>query len=145
MEYFLGSLITFITIVAVGKMLKPKEEGPQTLDFLQYSQSYSHDLVKPFLPTGLELARLSAKPTQSEIHDQKQKIRVIMMKNKAYWIKNNAFYNAEIQDGEILKETTSQVDIMGMDKVQLEEMIFIVEELTRGFRDDSGNTGQQKL
>jgi hypothetical protein len=145
MEYFLGSLITFLTIFAAGKILRSKEKTLRTSDFLYYSQSYSHELVKPFLPTNAELSRLSSKPSQSEIHDQKQKIRVIMMKNKAYWIKNNAFYNAEIQDGEILKETTTQVDIMGMDRVQLEEMVFIVEELTRGLKNDSGNTGQQKL
>jgi len=145
MEYFLGSLVTFVTIIAVGKIFKSKEKDLLISDFLRYSQSYSHDLVKPFLPTNLELARLSSKPSQSENHDRKQKIKVIMIKNKAYWIKNNAFYNAEIQNGEILKETTSQVDIMGMDKVQLEEMVFIVEELTRGLKNDSGNTGQQKL
>jgi hypothetical protein len=145
MEYFLGSLITFVIIIAVRKLFQDKQKQGISLNFFQYSQSYSHELVKGFWPTNAELAFLNREPTQAEKHDRNRQLKILMTKEKAYWIKDNAFYNARVENGEILKETTSRVDIMGMDKVQLEEMMFIVEQLTKGLGNDSGNTGQQKF
>jgi hypothetical protein len=145
MEYFLGSLVTLITIFTMVKLFKNSNALKTPVSFLQYSQSYSFDLVKHFLPTNEELSRLDKKPSQSQKHDKKTQVRVLITGDKAYWIRDNAFYSADVEDGEIVKDSTSKVDTMGMDSVQLEEMAFIVDQLTEGFRDDSGNAGKQKF
>jgi hypothetical protein len=143
MEYFLGSAITLAVFFIASKVFKSRAKPAKKLNVL-YSQSYSHELLKFILPTNGELSAAYVE-TQSKKHHQKTTMRVLMLKDKAYWIKNNVFYEAEIVDGEILTETASQVDTMGMDKVQLEEIIFIVDQLTGGSEDDSGYPGKSKF
>jgi hypothetical protein len=141
-EYFLGSIVTFLLIIVATRLLRVERESFVNPIFLKYSQSYAHDLMVPYLPTNQELRLLQSRPTQSKKHDKGSHVRVLISQDKAYWIKNNAFYTAEVEHGEVIKETTRQVDTMGMDSVQLKEMVFIVEQLTRGIENDSSNTGQ---
>lgn len=142
MEYFLGSFVTFVVIIIIGYLVKNDKQDSKTFTFLKYSQSYTHDLIAPFMPTNKELTLLNGRPTQSGKHDKSNQVRVLIARDKAYWIRNNTFYTAEVENGEVIKETTKQVDTMAMDKVQLDEMVFIVEQLTRGIENDSRNTGQ---
>jgi hypothetical protein len=142
MEYFLGSLITFVIVIVASYLLKNERQDSKTFAFLKYSQSYTHDLMAPYMPTNKELAMLTGKTTQSLRHDKSNQVRVLIARDRAYWIKNNAFYTAEVENGEVIKETTRPVDTMAMDRVQLDEMVFIVEQLTRGIENDSRNTGQ---
>jgi hypothetical protein len=142
MEYFLGSLITFVIVIVASYLLKNERQDSKTFTFLKYGQSYTHDLMAPYMPTNKELAMLTGKTTQSLRHDKSNQVRVLIARDRAYWIKNNAFYTAEVENGEVIKETTRPVDTMAMDRVQLDEMVFIVEQLTRGIENDSRNTGQ---
>ena len=64
-----------------------------------------------------------------------------MTDDRAYWIKDNTFYEANLVDGEVDKNTTKVVDTMTMDKVELDKMAFIVQKLTEGTRNDFGNPG----
>jgi hypothetical protein len=41
----------------------------------------------------------------------------------------------------INKEAAEQVDTMGMDKVQLDKMLFIMDKLREGINDDSRGSG----
>jgi hypothetical protein len=40
-------------------------------------------------------------------------------------------------------DSVKPVDIMGMDAVELEKMIFIIEKLTEGTANDSGDSGNK--
>ena len=55
----------------------------------------------------------------------------------AYWIKDNQFYQSNINEQGIDKENSRVVDTMGMDKVQLDKMLFIMDKLREGINDDS--------
>lgn len=79
--------------------------------------------------------------TQSFEYEAKNKLRVFIAEDKAYWIKNNAFYESSVVDGMIDESTTKVVDTMGMNKVELDKMIFIVQQLTEGMTNDGGSTG----
>ena len=87
--------------------------------------------------------RLDKKPrrlrtkSQSIIQHDKTNIRVIIFDNSAYWIKDNMFYKAPLVNELIDKESAEQVDTMGMDKVQLDKMLFIMDRLREGINDDS--------
>jgi hypothetical protein len=93
--------------------------------------------------------RLDKKPrrlktkTQSTIQHDKTNIRVIILDNNAYWIKDNMFYKAPLVNELIDKESAEQVDTMGMDKVQLEKMLFIMDRLREGIGDDSRGPGDK--
>lgn len=107
---------------------------------IKYSQSHIHHLVFPLLPK--EIMNHKKRMRQSIKHDNLTNIRVIIMDNSAYWIKDNTFYVADMsEDGTVNKDTTRVVDTMAMNKVQLEKMVFIVDKLTEGLYDDSGSSG----
>lgn len=134
MEYFAGAIITLIVILITRKFIVNERRNNRIL--INYSQSNVHDLIAPFLPKILH------KPvvTQSSKYYDKIHTKILMVGNKAYWIKDNTFYSADVVRGEINHDTTKPVDTMAMDKVQLDKMIFIIETLTKGDFDDYRNS-----
>ena len=86
--------------------------------------------------------RLKTK-SQSKIHFDKTNIKVIIFDNSAYWIKDNIFYKAPLVNQLIDKDAAEQVDTMGMDKVQLDKMLFIMDRLREGIKDDSRGSGDE--
>jgi hypothetical protein len=81
--------------------------------------------------------------TQSINHYDKVNIKVIILDNNAYWIKDNVFYKAEMVNELIDKDSAEQVDIMGMDNIQLDKMLFIMDKLREGIDDDSRGSGNK--
>lgn len=136
MEYLLGSIIT-ILIILVTKRFMPKQGEKQRMPIFRHSQSYLFELVKPFLVLPDVRIKLDS---QSSRHYDKKHVRVILADGKAYWIMDNTFFEAEEFDGFIDKESAKPVDIMSMDKVQLDKMIVIVEALTEGGNNENWNS-----
>lgn len=71
-------------------------------------------------------------------------MRFLTMDNQAFWIKDNTVFVSDVLDGDlssINESTTRVVDMMTLDKVELDKMIFIIEKLTEGLLNDSGNSG----
>jgi predicted ribosome-associated RNA-binding protein Tma20 len=79
--------------------------------------------------------------SQSKIRQEKENVRVIIVENEAYWIKDNAFYTAPMVNNLISKDYAIQVDTEHMDKVQLDKMLFILDKLREGISNDSRGTG----
>lgn len=77
------------------------------------------------------------KKTQSKMHHDKTNVKVIILDNQAYWIKDNIFYRAPLVDQLIDKDSAEEVDTINMDKVQLDKMLFIMDKLREGINDDS--------
>ena len=57
---------------------------------------------------------------------------MLIVEGKAYWTKNNVFYVSSIVDGDIDKDNAQVVDTMGMNKVELDKMLFIIDQLRKG-------------
>jgi hypothetical protein len=72
------------------------------------------------------------KKTQASQYISRNSVKAIAVEDQIYWIADNAFYTANIVDGDIQENSTRLVDTMAMDKVQLEKMIFIVDKLREG-------------
>lgn len=140
MEYLIGSVVTILAIIIANKIVVNKMTKYK-LSSIAYSQSIIHDTLAPFLPTNEELDR-KVLNTQSKKHSRENSIRVLFVSNKAYWIKDNAFYTADLVDGIVDEESTKKVDIMNMSDVQLKEMSFIVEKLTEGIDDENRYSGK---
>jgi predicted ribosome-associated RNA-binding protein Tma20 len=81
------------------------------------------------------------KKSQSKIRQEKENVKVIIVENTAYWIKDNAFYTAPMVDNLINKDYAIQVDTSSMDKVQLDKMLFILDKLREGISNDSRGAG----
>lgn len=140
MEILFGFALAFAAILFVRKIiLTDKFLDKHTVSKIIYRQSHIYSLISPMLPY-LPIYK-EIRPTQSLIHNEKKKQVTIFTEDKAYWIKDNGFYQADLADGEIDKSTIKIVDTMAMDKVELDKMIFIVEKLREGMRNDFGSSG----
>jgi hypothetical protein len=138
MEYLLGSFITFMSIIFVGLRL-PRIKNSE--EKIKYSQSHIYSLVKPLLDLHPQAkARIT---TQASKYEDKTNVKVIIIEGSAYWVKDNLFYTAPFDINGIDKESAQVVDTMNMDKVELDKMIFIIDQLRDGKKNDSGSTGNK--
>ena len=92
---------------------------------------------------GKKYSRKITSRTQSKMHYDKTNVKVIILDNQAYWIKDNIFYKAPLDGQSIDKESAEQVDTIHMDKVQLDKMLFIMDKLREGINDDSRGSGDK--
>jgi hypothetical protein len=141
MEFLFGFALAFGTILFIKRhILTDNFLKTNKLGKIVYRQSHLFSLIAPAIPyMPIEKA---FRATQSFLNDEKNRQRMIFTEDKAYWIKDNAFYEAALlESGEIDNSTAKVVDTMTMDKVELDKMIFIVQKLTEGTRNDFGNPG----
>lgn len=140
MEYLLGSFTTFVLIFAMF-FIKKEELKNQKLT-VRYSQSHIFELVEPLLPK-MTNKTIKKRISQSTIYRKNTNVRVIIIEGVAYWVKDNIFYEASINNNGVDPTTTKVVDTIGMDSVELDKMLFIMDKLREGLDNDSGNTGNK--
>jgi hypothetical protein len=140
MEFALGVLFAFATVFFVRRFILTDSvvQNSETAK-LVYRQSHVFSLISPYLNYMPDIRPLP--DTQAYIHEASNKLRVVFTDKNAYWIKSNALYQADLVDGLVDESTTKVVDTMAMDKVELDKMIFIVQQLTEGMKNDGGSTG----
>jgi hypothetical protein len=138
MKYLTGSLITLLGIYFALRFLK--DELPRKTKEIIYTQSHIYEIIKPLLPY-VEFSNNKKIVSQSYVHEEKTRVRVIILDRQAYWIKDNLFYMADVTNNIIEKDTAHVVDTMSMDRVQLDKMLFIMDQLRDGEEYDSGSTG----
>ena len=136
MEYFLGSLITllslFILNVKINKHLNGKIPVPL------FSQSRKFDLIKIYLVK-------KQKNTQSTNNKKKSSYRGLVYGNSIYWIEDGYLVTADFINGEIDKDSKKRVDTHSLSKGELDKVMFIVDKLTEGDKDDSSNSGNEEF
>lgn len=135
MEYLIGSLSTFILLGLMSKKMLGAKNNKKIS--LAYCQSHIFEIVKPILPP----IKKKELVTQATKYEDKSNVKVIIMYDQAFWIRDNVFYMADMKEGYVDKETTRRVDTMGMDKVELNKMLFIMDQLRDGKLNDSGSSG----
>jgi hypothetical protein len=135
MEFLIGALVTLIVYITTFRIAKKEMPDNQKVT-ISYSQSHIYELMRPYLEFDHYVR--PPKPSQSLSYVNNAYVKMMFVKDKAYWIKNNKFYTAKVSGGEVQKETAKEVDTMSMSKVELEEMIFIVEKLREEGHDYRG-------
>jgi hypothetical protein len=84
--------------------------------------------------------------TQSQKHIQKNMLKVVIEKDKAYWILDNVFYTASAINGRVDENTAKPLDIENMSTKELDNMLSILDDLKQGVGpDDSGSTGNKRV
>lgn len=139
MEYLVGSAVTIVVYIIAHRLAQKQLKDNSKNIQIVYSQSHVYGLIRPFLEYAPPPRPKT--PRQTENYTKSVYLKVMVVSNKAYWIKNNALYVAEVLEGEVKKETTKEVDTMSMSKVELNEMLFIVEKL-REENDDYRSPGK---
>ena len=140
MEFLFGSFVTILSIV-VAKIYLNKTNKLSPLAVPKVSQSQKHQLLSPLIQIGSIFVEQSIDTQATRYHDA-HSVKVLFTEDKAYWIANNAVYMAEVSDeGVVEEDSTQRVDTMGMSKVELKEISFIVDKLTEGKRNDTWGSG----
>jgi hypothetical protein len=126
----------FVATKLISSEKKIIRENP-----FRYSQSHIHEIISPLVPNLREYKKII--PRQSSNQEEKTNIKVVIFDNKAYFVRDAKFYCAEMHGTEIDGANATLVDTMGMDKVQLDKMLFIMDQLRDGKKNDSGDSGNQ--
>jgi hypothetical protein len=132
-NYFLGFFSTLFIFFIVARFASTRFTIENAKNPYRYSQKNIHHLVSPYIG-GIKKPN---KKTQSINHFNKTNLKVIIVDGEAFWVKDNTLYTAKMTQDGVDKETTSVVDTMSMDKVQLDKMLFIIDQLRDGDNNDS--------
>lgn len=138
MEYFLGSVITLVSLFVFNQMLK--KITSETLSVPTFSQTTKVELLKNYLINIV--TKKSETETQSRNHLKKSSMKAFFLGKDVYWIEGGFLFTAKIGNNEIDESTKKRVDTHSLDKVELDKISFIVDKLTEGNKDDSGNSGK---
>ena len=108
-----------------------------------YRQSDIHKLLKYFF--SIRLPNNEGPSSQLTKRKEKNMTKVIFVDNQAYWVSENTFFVAESINGEIQSQTARPVNTNGLSKIDLNKMLFILDSLKNGSKNDSGSSGNERL
>jgi len=142
MEYL---LIIGLTLLIFWSIIKVSNKKRITfLKKIKYRQSDMHEIIKNVIPK-----QKFDKPrsiTQSQKHIQKNMLRVVIEKDKAYWILDNVFYTADAINGRVNENTAKPLNVENMSKKELDKMLSILDDLKQGVGpNDSGSAGNKRV
>jgi hypothetical protein len=140
MDYLLGFLVA-IGMFLFFRFIAPKTISKNLGNKIRYSQTHIHEIIRYSIPESMLYP--VQKPTQSANHEKSINLRVLFIEKEAYWIKENALFIADQEDGIVKEDTARRVDTMGMNRVQLEKLIYIVDVLNEGNENDRGYPGNK--
>lgn len=141
MEFVAGAVIAIGSFL-ISNFIINRNKNNNSLK-INLRQSSTFELIGPALRIILSVK--NKKDTQASQYSDKSKLKVLMMEDKAYWIQDNTVFEASIIDGSVDQENVKVVDTMGMNKVELDRLSYIVDRLTKGDNNDRGYPGYQKF
>lgn len=100
-----------------------------------YRQSDIHKVIR-----GFALQKKQVSISQTTKHSNKNNIKVIILDSIAYWVKDNIFYTAETNNGNVVAETAKPINVEDMSRKELDKMLLILDNLSRGNTNDSGSS-----
>jgi hypothetical protein len=139
MEYFLAIGLTLLAAWSIIRLNGYKVS--KTLTNIKYRQSDIHESIRTLIPKKLN--NKEKIESQSEKHAANTMIKIIVIDSKAYWVKDNVFYSADTDNGDIVSPTAEPVDISTMSKKDIDKMLFILDNLRKGIQNDSGSSGNE--
>ena len=139
MEYFLAIGLTLLAAWSIIRLNGYKVS--KTLTSIKYRQSDIHESIRTLIPKKLN--NKEKIESQSAKHAANTMIKIIVIDNRAYWVKDNVFYSADTDNGDIVSPTAEPVDISTMSKKDIDKMLFILDNLRKGIQNDSGSSGNE--
>lgn len=128
MEIFLTAFLTTIAILAILKTRQKRIKMRR----ITFRQSILHQVVKHMMPTNAEYKRENTK-RQSVERSRERVVRVIKTPDsKAYWVKDNIFYCAQVVDGEFDPQEALPVDTTHLSKKEVDKLLHILDNLKNG-------------
>ena len=130
------SFLTTLFVFAIIKLSGKKESKK-----IKYRQSHINSIIGPFIPSYI--ANNVIKKTQSLKHYISNIIDVLVTENYAYWVHENVFYRAVVEDGRVDRTTTSPIDIQNMSNEDVNKMMVILDKLKNRAKNENRGTGNK--
>jgi hypothetical protein len=127
-----------LTSVATFAILKLISIRKRYLNQITYRQSAVYEMIRDFIPDDIN--KTQTKQTQLDKHIEKTNMKVVIVEGQAYWILENVFYTGDMVDGAIVPESSRKVDTSSMSQQEIDKMLFIVDHLRNGLKNDSGDS-----
>ena len=89
------------------------------LDLFSYSRA--NKINKSFLDITEE--------AEKEMEEKYEEVTIAIVEEKAYWVLNNIFYEADIVNDEIDRDTSRPIDAFKMSNGDVTKMLFILDNL----------------
>ena len=134
-----GLTLPFVWVILKLMRKRARKRFSKTL----YRQSDIHKLLKYFF--SIRLPNNEGPSSQLTKRKEKNMTKVIFVDNQAYWVSENTFFVAESINGEIQRQTARPVNTNGLSKIDLNKMLFILDSLKNGSKNDSGSSGNDRL
>lgn len=125
------TVLTTILIAAILNIVKQNKSKKLKLNKILFRQTSVHEAVKYFLPKNSELKADINRQSKNSIKRNTTKV-IKTPDNKVYWVANNVFYYAELVNGEFDPANAKQINTENLSKKQLEELLFILDNLNKG-------------
>lgn len=144
MEFVLGAVTSFVAL-SLGLLIFIYINRHFQTDKIRitYRQSNIFELIRPTIARQDYFKEPSE--TQARKHSDGDRVTVLVLEDSAYWIKDNMVFQSSVINGTIDQNNVKVVDTMGMDKVELDKLSYIVDTLTKGNKDDRGYSGDKKF
>jgi hypothetical protein len=139
MEYVFAIGLTLMSAWSIIVYNRYKVSKP--LRSIRYSQSDTHQIIRSIVPKKLNNKKEIE--SQSAKHAANTMIKIIVIEDKAYWVKDNVFYFADTDSGDIVDVTAKPVEISDMSKQDIDKMLFILDNLRKGNENDSSGAGNE--
>lgn len=110
-----------------------------------YRQSDLHRIMKKFFSQQLRPDLNEDRSSQLTRRREKDRIKVIVIDEKAYWVSDNVFYVADAIEGNPIPETAQPLDTKQMSNREINKMLFILDNLKNGKNNDSGSAGNERI
>ena len=134
------NVLLLLTIYGIWAILYTvKKQEKKVLPKIKYSQTRIHSIISALLPEGIEIKRVS----QTTKLKEKNTFRVLVVGPNAYWVNNNVFYQADVEEGEVNRENAGPIDFTNMDNKEVAKMLDILDHLKNGKRNEGRSTGNQ--
>lgn len=136
MDYLIVVLLTILVSFAILKIVTKNEQS--FLKQLAYRQSDIHNITKHLY---INKNVIKKKETQLTKRMDEEEVKVVLTDDKAYWVADNIFYDADLVDDRPDMSTAKPIDASNMSKEDVDKMLFILDNLDRGNKDERGSTG----
>jgi hypothetical protein len=131
----LALVISFILIQLIGSRRRISRGR------IIYRQSDTHNFLKEFFSRDTSIKSKKSQLTQRQEKDT-TKI-VVTEENKAYWVIDNIFYVCDVINDRPNFDTAKPIDTSNMSKKELDKMLYILDNLGRGDKNERGSTGNE--
>lgn len=139
MIYFITIGLTLLTLCSIIIIRNLLEKKLYTKNI--YRQSDMHNMLKMFFLLDIKNQKVSS--SQIKKRQEEQTTNVVILKDKAYWVRDNVFYVGSTSNGEVLPETGIPIDTNTLSELEINKLLFILDNLKGGKTNDSGSTGNK--